>query len=270
MSKLLVMTDLHIVAPGGRIIGLDPSDRLRAVLDHALRAHSDADRLILTGDLTHHGWSEEYAQLKSLLSDVPLPITYLLGNHDNREGFRAVFPEAEADTNGFVQTVVETDTHRLICLDTLDPENKPYHAGLLCDARMGWLRAQLERRSKPVVIFQHHPPMDVGFDGMDAIKLRNGAAQLDLLKSHDVAHLVAGHVHRTISGATAGTSWTIFKSPCHQMPMLLGPVPSSSSIDEPGAFGVLLLSEQGVVAHSEDVGFPGKVFHDGESATATA
>lgn len=266
MPKIIVMTDLHIVAPGERIIGLDPSARFYDALSHALRAHGDAERLVLTGDLTHHGRPEEYAQLRALLADVPMPISFLLGNHDDRAAFRAAFPEAPVDESGFVQSVADAGSHRLICLDTLHPETEPYHGGFLCAARLAWLEAALSGSDRPCVVFQHHPPMDVGFAGMDAIRLANGAEELELLSRHDAAHLVAGHVHRTISGSTAsGLGWTIFKSPCHQMPMMLEETSSSVSIDEPGAFGLLILGPDGVVLHSEDVGLPrsGEIGHDG-------
>lgn len=264
MQKLLILTDLHMVEPGQMIIGLDPGARLRAVLDHALARHGDADRMILTGDLTHHGRPAQYDRLRAALRDVPMPITYLPGNHDDRAALRAAFPEAATCADGFVQCVIDSPTHRLICLDTLDPGSTPYHAGLLCPARMDFLHRALETAAgRHCLVFQHHPPFAVGFDGMDAIALLNGDAQCALLRDFNVTHLIAGHIHRTISGRAEGVSFTIFKSPCHQMPMLLGPAPTTSSIDEPGAYGIALLTPTGVIAHSEDVGLGGVIRQDG-------
>ncbi len=65
-------------------------------------------------------------------------------------------------------------------------------------------------------------------------------------------HLVCGHVHRTISGSAAGVPFTILKSTCHQMPMVLGDGSSSLSIDEPGAYSIVLLGEDSVVACREN------------------
>jgi mRNA degradation ribonuclease J1/J2 len=47
------------------------------------------------------------------------------------------------------------------------------------------------------------------------------------------------------------------------MPMILGDHDPSLSIDEPGAYGLLLLSDTGVVVHTEDFSLP-------ESRTATS
>lgn len=57
----------------------------------------------------------------------------------------------------------------------------------------------------------------------------------------------------------------MFKSPCHQAPLDLIRADSSLSIDEPGAYGLLLLARDGVIAHSEDVGLNAPV-HSGAAA----
>ncbi len=99
-TKLLVFTDLHIVDEATKIIGLDPAARFSEGLAHALAHHEDADVLVLMGDLTHHGKTSQFEGLRRVLADVPMPITYMLGNHDNREVFRRVFPEVEVTSSG--------------------------------------------------------------------------------------------------------------------------------------------------------------------------
>jgi hypothetical protein len=96
---------------------------------------------------------------------------------------------------------------------------------------------------------------------MDAIPLADGDALLARLARHG-AHLFCGHVHRTISGSTGGVPWTMFKSTCHQGPLDLVTPDSSLAIDEPGAYGVVLLPPGGVIAHSEDVLPDGEVLRD--------
>ncbi len=255
MRKLLLMTDIHILPEGGRIIGLDPLARFRAALDHALIRHPDAEALILMGDLTHHGAPEEYARLADTLDGLPVPVLPMIGNHDRREAFLAAFPKAPQTADGHVQTVRDLDTHRIITLDTLDgpPYPKGHHAGRLCPARLAWLSEALAGADGRLpLVFAHHPPYAIGIPGMDMIPLADGEALLALLARHG-AHLFCGHVHRTISGSQSGVPWTMLKGTCHQGPLDLVTPDSSLSIDEPGAYGVLLLPRGGVVAHSEDV-----------------
>lgn len=264
MQKLLVMTDIHIVEEGERIIGLDPLVRFQAALDQALRDHPDAEALILMGDLTHHGRPAQYARLAAALEGLPIPLMPMIGNHDRREPFLAAFPAAPQTAQGHVQAVRDFPGHRIITLDTLEGPPYPpgFHAGRLCPDRLAWLRAALEGAGgrKPLV-FAHHPPFATGIPGMDQIPLLDGAPVLDLLAAHG-AHLFCGHVHRTISGMSRGVGFTMFKSTCHQGPLDLTSLDSSLSIDEPGAFGVLLLSGDGVVAHSEDVGLGAQVISE--------
>lgn len=254
MKKLLLFTDLHI--KNDTIIGLDPAKRFADALAHALARHSDAQGIVLMGDLTHGVTVSEYELLKAILADVPLPITFMMGNHDRREAFLQVFPKACLDSAGFVQSSFDIGDWRAITLDTLDgpPYPDKHHSGLLCADRLAWLSGQLEQaKDKPVVLCIHHPLGDIGFHMMDRIKLENGPAVIDLIKKHPMpVHVLAGHVHRTISGQWHGVPYTIFKSPCHQNPLNLAEKSVSLSVDEPGAYGVILFDGPNIIVHSED------------------
>ena len=253
--KIIVLTDLHICAPGEAIIGLDPTARLLAVLTQALTEHPDAAEIIFTGDLTHYGRPEDYTALISALPANSPPIHLMLGNHDRRAPFLAAFPDAPTTPQGHVQQHIDLPGWRLILLDTLDdPQTGTEHSGLLCDARLRWLDHALATAGpRKTIVFAHHPPFDTGFDGMDAIKLRDGPELMARLAAAGVHLLVCGHIHRTIFSVTGGVACAVFKSPCHQMPLALGPASIHLSVDEPGAYGLLLLREDGVVVHSQDV-----------------
>ena len=256
MTKLIVFTDLHMLPEGGRIIGLDPYERLQNGVRHVNRYHADAARVICTGDLTHKGDPVSYGRLREVLAELTVPYSLLLGNHDVRGAFRAEFPEMPVDAAGYVQDVVETPQGRLILLDTLiePPHDFPYASGHLCADRMGWLDRQLaEAGDRPCYIFMHHPPHDVGFPGMDEIKLMNDAAFYELVQRHgNVRHIFAGHIHRTISGSSRGIPFSIFKSPVHQQPMDLDRADCSLSVAEPAAYGIILLQDDGALVHTED------------------
>lgn len=254
MDKFLVFTDLHITEPDIRIIGLDPLARLSAALEHALARHGDAAGILLLGDLTHHGRPEQYSRLAELLREVPLPVHATLGNHDQATAFAAVFPQ-QVDGLGFAQHALEVGGGQIILLDTNDRDGKaPKHGGWLCEERLTWLDRCLAQGKGPVLLACHHPPFMTGFPGMDAIALANGAELLERLRSSGrKVHLLCGHVHRTISGMAEGMGFTVLKSPCHQMPMDLEATTTALSVDEPGAYGIVLAGPDGFVIHSEDV-----------------
>lgn len=259
MTKLIVFTDLHMRPEGQTIIGLDPFRRLETGIAHVNAYHPDADGVVITGDLTHHGDVVSYRRLKTLLDRFIPPLFLAVGNHDNRENFLSVFSETETDENGFVQRVVDFADCRAIILDSLfaPPYDYPVsHAGFLCRERMEWLDSALaaaKEAGKPALIFMHHPPHSTGFTGMDLIKLANEEEFYALLETHgNVRHIFAGHVHRTINGSHRGIPYSIFKSPVHQQPMPFEAPDASLSVDEPAAYGIVVTTKDGLQVHNED------------------
>lgn len=258
MTKIIVFTDPHMLPEGGRIIGLDPYARLLKGIRHVNSRHPDATRVILTGDLADDGSEASYRRLRSLLSKLRVPYSLTVGNHDFRPAFQRAFPDAPADPHGFVQTMIDIDArYRLVLLDTLNgPPRRGVapHAGYLCTRRLDWLERQLASAGRRrVVLFMHHPPHDTGFPGMDAIRLDNAGVFYRLLaRQGNVRHIFSGHVHRTIAGSAHGIPFSIFKSTVHQQPMDLASDDSSLSVDEPAAYGIVLLRRDAILVHTED------------------
>ncbi|WP_294622705.1 phosphodiesterase [uncultured Roseovarius sp.] len=258
MQKLLIFTDLHLLPKGETLIGLDPGARLAQGLAHATERHPDAARIILTGDLTHNADPAEYAQLRGILDTLSIPVALMVGNHDRRAPMLAEIPQTPTTSQGFVQQVIDLGDHRLILLDTLNEAAADTHSGLLCEARLEWLEERLaEAPDKRCVLFTHHPVFATGFKGMDWIGLKSIPELSALLGRHrNVVQVISGHIHRTIQGTINGIPAAIFKSPCHQMPMALGYQDPRLSVAEPGAYGIVLLTDDGIVIHTEDFTLP--------------
>lgn len=260
MHKVIVFTDIHIRDQGGTIIGLDPVARFTQGLAHALAHHPDASHIVISGDLTHHGTTAQYQQVQECLTGCPLPVSLMLGNHDRRAAFVGVFDDAPLTDQGFVQHSVDLGDTKLVMLDTLDEDAPDLHSGYLCAHRLDWLDAQLSdaaRAGQRAIVFTHHPAILTGFRGMDNITLRNRAELVERLNASGVAvQMIAGHVHRTISGSVGGIPVALFKGTCHQMPMVLEDEGTYASVDEPAAYGLLLLHSEGVIVHTEDYTLP--------------
>jgi 3',5'-cyclic AMP phosphodiesterase CpdA len=256
MQKILAITDIHMRSEGREIIGLSPYDQFSKALAHAAKTHPDAAHLIVMGDLTNSGHPEEFKMVKNALHDYPIPVTLMLGNHDRRDNFVDIFPDVPLSPSGHLQSRIDIGDDVLLCLDTLDgpPYPKYHHTGMLCEQRLNWLRQELKTcADKRVSLFLHHPPHDIGFPGMDCIKLKNGADLFEITAQHpNIRHLFAGHVHRTISGHTNGLGFSMFKSTCHQMPMALDSNDPSLSVVEPAAYGIILFNNHSIIAHTED------------------
>src|SRR2546430_913598 len=135
--RFVVLTDTHFVPRGAKLFALDPAARLSAAVQMINRDHPDIDFVIVTGDLAHRGEQAAYVALRDVLAGFRAPVILLMGNHDDRAAFRAVFREADDDGNGFVQLARAFQGATVIALDTLD-EDRTSHAGLLCEKRLAF------------------------------------------------------------------------------------------------------------------------------------
>ena len=168
MRKILAITDIHMRSHGRTIIGLNPLTQFQNALSHAHKNHPDAEHLILMGDLTHSGHIDEFKMIKDAIVDYPIPITFMLGNHDRRDNFATVFPNIAMTPTAHLQTRIDLGDDVILCLDTLDgpPYPQHHHAGRLCADRLNWLTDQLKTCAhKRVSIFMHHPPHECRFCG---------------------------------------------------------------------------------------------------------
>ena len=214
--KLVHISDIHLTCPGERMGGLDPHRRFAQALDEVRAHHAGADRIIITGDLTHWGEPRAYAALQEALADLPCPVRLLIGNHDDRANFLAAFPDHPRDENGYINYAEDIGDTRLIYLDTTAPCT---HAGHICADRNAWLDAQLENCER-ARLFMHHNVMTLGQPAEDKIALveRDRPAFAALLTRHQakIDYLHFGHIHAICSGTFCGIPFASVRSTGNQ------------------------------------------------------
>ena len=252
MQKFIHITDTHFVPPGNVLYGLNPIDRLALCVADVNRNHADARFAIITGDLAHKGQPEAYEALKHELDKLAIPYHLLIGNHDDRVNFRATFPDAKCDANGFVQFIFDIgDGVTAVCLDTNEP-GKPW--GSFCEVRAAWLRETLASiGGRPVIIFMHHPPFKVQLKRMDDISLLGPEQFTDAVAGcGNIRHLFFGHVHRPVAGSWRGIPISTVRATNHQVALdfvIEGRIMGSH---EPPAYGVVLLEAEQMIVHMHD------------------
>jgi 3',5'-cyclic AMP phosphodiesterase CpdA len=255
--KLIHISDIHI-APVP-ILGFEPVANFEACLTHIGAFQSDADRIVITGDLTHRGGAESYQRLKSILDTSPLQgdrrPRLLIGNHDNRDTFASVFGDARRDDNGFLQWTEETDAGLYIYLDTAEPGT---HAGHYCEKRRAWLRNVLEGArvaKQPAWLFMHHNPIAVHIANADAIGLVEEAEFHAILRDYrdTIRHIFFGHCHFTLSGQVLGIPFSAPRSTNHVCwPDFSGIVNRMGYGAFSPNYNVCFLNDAGTVIHSID------------------
>jgi 3',5'-cyclic AMP phosphodiesterase CpdA len=250
--KLVHLSDVHI--HGEPVGGSDPVERFRSCLSHVEKHFPDADAIVVTGDLTHDGQTASYERLDELLAGTSLKLHLLLGNHDHRGRFRAIFRDHPADENGFIQYVADAGGHRLIMLDTCEPGT---HAGHLCEKRLDWLSARLQearRDAMPVLLFMHHNPVEVGVWAADVLNLIDETAIREIRRRNRdvVRHVFFGHTHYSLSGALEGIPFSAPRSTNHPVWPEIGDRRRAGFGPIAPNYNVALIRDGSLVVHTID------------------
>ncbi len=162
------------------------------------------------GDLTAHGKTDEYAEMKSHLKSlgVTMPLYAVPGNHDitddpNRTGFQAAF--------GSLPRSIDTGDIHLVLLDNADRKIG------FSDSTLAWLEKDLanwqasklassqdsQLANSQIIIAYHRPfgyPLaaTVGDDETKASRASNEKFR-SILAKYDVAQIFTGHIHTNLS-----------------------------------------------------------------------
>jgi 3',5'-cyclic AMP phosphodiesterase CpdA len=211
--KLLILSDIHLMARDENAHDLDNLARLRSAIDRINEGYGDADLVVFAGDLADRGRPESYVDLSTELARLTVPYTLTIGNHDDRDAFRAHFGETYCDENGFIQSAHDLRGLRVLVLDSVKTGPTPegwrnYGAGSLCETRLKWLDHQLAGHPGPVIVVMHHPTLHLGIT-TDAIALDDPEPFMDRLVTHgNVRGVLAGHIHMTTSAVSRGIVFT--------------------------------------------------------------
>jgi 3',5'-cyclic AMP phosphodiesterase CpdA len=232
MTRVLHLTDLHVVEPPARASGrLDTARLLTEAVDHLLERRpmlGPWSAVLVTGDVSDDGSHASYRIVREQLERLAVPILMLPGNHDRREPMREVFADLPGmPAEGPLDWTVDLGALRVIGLDTLIEGES---GGALQAGSLEHLRRSLsDAGERPVLVALHHPPIETGIRFMDRIALRDSerlaAVLTDIVVRADPAtrpgagrganvRLVCGHVHAAITGSLAGITVCAAPSTC--------------------------------------------------------
>ncbi|WP_045393065.1 phosphodiesterase [Falsirhodobacter sp. alg1] len=252
--KIIHLTDTHLMPSGILANGIDPEQKLRSAITDICARHSDADLLVITGDLCNHGDAEAYALLRDILAPVPFPVRLMLGNHDRRPEFIAAFPDHPQDGNGYIQSFMDTDHGRLLFLDT---HAEGMSGGVYDAPRLDWLEMALAGAGAlPVTVFLHHPPVNDGIRHFRNISLHDDGALLSRLAAHPagVRHVIFGHIHMPMVGTSPeGIPYSSGQSCTHRFITDID-LPDPWWTDGNAVYRILMIDDLGFRAFGAEVG----------------
>ena len=208
MSRVLQITDCHLVADGTTLIGVDTQATLEAVLEQAFAEHIP-DAILVTGDIAHDPTPDVYARFRTTLARLTsAPVLCVPGNHDVRSAMTAAhLPFAPLELG--VWCVVGLDSHEdelpRARIETHDKEQ-------VREAFMGTKAAH-------VMVATHHPLLSVDCPWLDKDRIQSPEELVQWLSKCSagrVRTVVFGHAHQAVSGVCAGVPVYGTPSTCFQ------------------------------------------------------
>lgn len=158
------------------------------------------DLLIISGDLTEDGSSQDYAYLKQsiqqLIGDVPILVT--LGNHDIKEHFRQGWCEESSDASPY-NTITDAGSFYIVSFDN---SCHGFSDGVIDEAQFSWLEKSLTScQDKPILFVTHHHLVD---DQASTAAWPGAKRLFELLTSVSVCAILCGHTHHAYTGTIKG------------------------------------------------------------------
>ena len=252
MTKIIQISDPHIVAEGKLAYGqVDTSSALKqciAQINKILPEIGPVDMIVVTGDLTDFGTSDEYNLFREIIEELNIPYRAIPGNHDNKSVMQKCFEDTDwMPKIGPINWEIDFQDLKVIALDTSIIGRAH---GNLETASLNFLRSALNSaKEKPVIVATHHPPVMTGIEKMDIQNLRDSDELKEILSTYKgELKLICGHIHRNIVTRFGNVICQIAPGVSHAVTIDLRKGSPNCLTKEPGSF---LLHEirDGILTH---------------------
>ena len=184
MTVIAHISDLHI----------SKSDFNEDVFMTAVNEINDLkpDMIILSGDITDHGYYKEYQKATKYLAMFEQPLFAIPGNHDSRNlGYR-IFEELIGERS-WKLTVGNEFT--VIGLDSTSPDE---NSGDIGRPQHLWLEHQLDEcaiNEQFSIVVLHHHIIPIPQTGRERNVLSDAGEILKTVTTHEVDLILSGHKH---------------------------------------------------------------------------
>lgn len=184
MTVIAHISDLHVSA----------SDFNEEVFMEAVAEinHLQPDMIILTGDLTEHGYYNEFQQATKYLELFEAPLFAVPGNHDSRNLGYQSFEELVGEKSW---KLTFGEKYTVIGLDSSSPDENKGHIGT---PQHLWLEHQLDEcviNDYFSIVALHHHIVPIPQTGRERNVLSDAGDILKTLTTHEVDIVLSGHKH---------------------------------------------------------------------------
>jgi 3',5'-cyclic AMP phosphodiesterase CpdA len=212
--RIVHISDFHLPSkPDKQVNGTFPYENLKKALGEIKRQNPRPDLVVLGGDLFEEGEKADYRAVFELFDELQLPVHTALGNHDHFPMLKKTGRAQENAAAGYYS--FDQAGQHFVILNSAGT-GKPH--GRLEEEQLLWLNADLhEHRFKPVLIFVHHPPFDIGIPWLDKIRLLNAESFWEIIPpfASNILGVFVSHVHIAVAcryrhillASTPGVCW---------------------------------------------------------------
>jgi Icc protein len=242
------LSDTHLLAGGARLGGkADTVSALTQAVRQLERLGTGIDAIVVTGDVADLGEPDAYvrarAALEPLAASSGADLVWVMGNHDERQAFRAGLSDEPGVGDEPVHRVLERDGLRIISFDVTVPG---WHHGAVDAEAAAWLSAALaEPAPHGTILALHHAPIATPLAVMDVLELRGQDLLAEALTGSDVRLILGGHLHYPTNGIFAGIPVAVAGATAYTMD-LSAPPRELLGIDGGRSFSLVHLFDDGV------------------------
>lgn len=241
------LSDTHLLAGGASLAGrADTVSALAQAVRQLGRMGAAIDAIVVTGDVADLGETDAYvrarAALEPLAASSGAELLWVMGNHDEREAFRAGLLDETGRGDEPVHRVIERDGLRIISFDVTVPG---WHHGAVDAEAADWLAAALaEPAAHGTILAVHHAPIATPLAVMDVLELQGQDLLADVLAGSDVRLILGGHLHYPTTGVFAGIPVSVAGATAYTMD-LSAPPRELVGIDGGRSFSLVHLFDDG-------------------------
>ena len=196
--KLLILSDSHLFGSRDQeLFGVTTYDSLQEVCNHIRGLRQSYDLVVASGDLSEDGHARAYEDFYALTKGLGLSSVWMTGNHDQFDNVPSKL------ANSLIHPEWHMDPWSLIFLDT---SLAGMDEGVLAEKELDRLEAFLQTYGqRPVLIFLHHQPVNIGSEFIDVLGLQNKQVFWELISPYtNIKGVFFGHVHQQFDGKHNG------------------------------------------------------------------
>jgi 3',5'-cyclic AMP phosphodiesterase CpdA len=147
------------------------------------------DVVVISGDLTSHGFKEEYAVAREYVDAIECAsLVVVPGNHDSRNVGYVHFEELFGDRN----SVLRLGRTTIVAVDSTEPD---LDNGQIGRGRYGWIEDQFADEADLRVFVLHHHLLPIPGTGRERNICNDAGDVLECLQRAGVDLVLSGHKH---------------------------------------------------------------------------